>query len=186
VLGVDLSSEAIAAALTAQSDRAIHNAEFRCVAVEELALEERFDTVVCLALLHHLPPQTLPGFLAAISDHLVSGGLFYSQDPNVFGILRSVGRRILGRRYDAYHSEDERELDPREVVTTLRGAGLDDVLVSYVDLTLIPMLFLMTRGPDSVFHVCAAFDRLWCASPLARWASGFSLIARKAPAARDT
>lgn len=179
VVGVDLSPEAIQVAQRAQAAAGVGNVEFRCMSLADLALSERFDTFVCLAFLHHLPAAVLPDFLRAAYACLEPGGLFYSQDPNVNGVLRLIGRLVLGRRYDAYHSSDERELDPAELSAELTAAGFARPSIRFLDLTLIPSLFVLVRGPDAVFHLCDAVDRLWCASPLARWASGFAVAARK-------
>lgn len=186
VLGVDISPEAIEMARSAQQRAGVRNVEFRCLSVVDLDLGERFDTIVCVAFLHHLPAAALPYFLATTFERLAPGGLFYSQDPSVHGIMRLVGRRLLGARYDTYHSRDERELDPQEVVDALGAAGFSGISVRYIDLTLIPALYFFARGPDAIQHACALLDRLWCASPLARWASGFSVLARRAGAARES
>lgn len=180
VLGVDLSPEAIAIAQRAQLESGVRNVEFRCMSLADLPMTERFDTFVCLAFLHHLPVATLPEFLRAAHACLAPGGLFYSQDPNVHGVLRAIGRRVLGGSYDDYHSADERELDPGELTAALSAAGFSDVEIRYIDLTLIPLLFLLVHAPGAIFRVCRMIDRLWCASPFARWASGFALVAHKA------
>jgi SAM-dependent methyltransferase len=180
VLAVDLSPEAIAVAQRAQRLASVHNVEFRCMSFRDLPWEERFDTIVCLAFLHHVPEPELPGFLRACRDHLAPGGLFFSQDPNVNGVLRKIGRVVMGKGYDAYHSPDERELDPSELVGQLRAAGLADAAVRHVDLTLIPICYVIRRGPTFPIRVLAGLDRAWCASPLAKWSSGFAAWARRA------
>jgi len=185
VLGIDLSPEAIAVARDGQARRGVPNAEFRCASVADLPLGDHFDTIVCLAFLHHLPAAVLVEFLTSLHGLLEPGGLFYAQDPNVHGILRLVGRRVLGKRYDAYHTPDERELDPAELVRSLSAIGFTGIAIRYIDLTLIPALFALADGPDVLFHACAVVDRLWCATPLARWASGFATIARKPAAAAE-
>jgi 2-polyprenyl-3-methyl-5-hydroxy-6-metoxy-1,4-benzoquinol methylase len=181
VLAVDLSPEAIAVAKRAQAQAGAANVEFRCASFRDLAWDERFDTIVCLAFLHHVPAAELPGFLRACRDHLVPGGLFFSQDPNVNGVLRKVGRRVMGARYDAYHSPDERELDPSELERQLRDAGLSAVAVRHVDLTLIPICYVIRRGPALPIRALAWLDRIWCATPLAPWSSGFAAWGRRAP-----
>jgi SAM-dependent methyltransferase len=178
VTGIDLSPEAIAAAEVARSAQGIQNVEFRCSTLADLRWDHSFDTIVCLAFLHHVPERDLAPFLATARRHLRPGGIFYAQDPNARGILRSVGRKLLGRRYDAYHTPDERELDPEEMMSALRAAGFGAVEVRFVDLTLIPALYLWKRGAAWPLRLAAAVDRAWCASPCARWASGFALIAR--------
>jgi SAM-dependent methyltransferase len=180
VTGIDLSPEAIAVAEGARRAQRIDNVEFRCLSFAELRWEESFDTIVCLAFLHHLPESELSNFLANARRHLRPGGIFYSQDPNAGGVLRTVGRRLMGSRYHAYHTPDERELDPDEMVSQLRRAGFGSVEVQFVDLTLIPALYLWKRGVAWPLRLAAAVDRAWCASPLARWASGFAVIARAA------
>jgi SAM-dependent methyltransferase len=182
VLGVDISPEAIDVARRAQARTGASNVEFRCVSVVDLELTERFDTIVCVAFLHHLPAAGLEGFLEFVASRLEPGGVLYTQDPSIHGLLRHVGRVLLGRRYDTYHSPDERELDAGEVVAALRGAGFLSIALRYIDATLIPMCYAVTRGPAPLFYLCAMVDRLWCASPLKRWASGFSIVARRPPA----
>jgi len=179
VLGVDISPEAIAIARRGQERSGATNVEFRCLSVMDLTVDDRFDTVICVAFLHHLPVAALPYFLAATRERLKPGGLLYAQDPNVHGVLRHLGRRLMGRDYDKYHSRDERELDPAEMVSALSAAGFTDIAVRYIDLTLIPSLYVLLHGPDVLLRVCAIIDRLWCATPLAPWASGFSLVARR-------
>jgi 2-polyprenyl-3-methyl-5-hydroxy-6-metoxy-1,4-benzoquinol methylase len=178
VTGIDLSPEAIAAAEAARTAQGIHNVEFHCLSFADLPWDRSFDTIVCLAFLHHVPECDLPHFLATARRHLHPGGIFYAQDPNVHGVLRAVGRTLMGRRYDTYHTPDERELDPDETVSALRAAGFAAVEVRFVDLTLIPALYLWKRGVAWPLRMAAALDRAWCASPLARWASGFAVIAR--------
>lgn len=182
VLGIDISPEAIEVARSAQARAGTSHVGFRCVPLADLELTEQFDTVVCVAFLHHVPAAGLAPFLTFVASHLRPGGLLYTQDPSVHGLLRHVGRVVLGRRYDTYHSPDERELDPGEVVTALRAAGFSTIALRYIDATLIPTLYAARRAPAPLFHACAALDRLWCASPLARWASGFCVVARKSPA----
>jgi 2-polyprenyl-3-methyl-5-hydroxy-6-metoxy-1,4-benzoquinol methylase len=131
VLGVDISPEAIEMARAGQARAGVRNVEFRCLSVVDLDVNERFDTVVCVAFLHHLPAAALPYFLATTFDRMRPGALFYSQDPSVHGILRFVGRLLLGSGYDKYHSRDERELDPAEITDALRSAGFAGIDVRH-------------------------------------------------------
>ncbi len=180
VLAVDLSPEAIAVAQRAQRLSGVRNVEFRCMSFRDLAWEERFDTIVCLAFLHHVSEAELPGFLRACREHLAPGGLFFSQDPNVNGVLRTIGRVVMGAGYHKYHSPDERELDPGELSGQLQTAGLEGVTVRHVDLTLIPICYVIRRGPTFPIRALSWLDRAWCATPLARWSSGFAAWGRRA------
>jgi len=179
ILGIDISPEAIEVAGRGLAGTGASNVEFRCVSVADLELADSFDTIVCVAFLHHLPAVALAPFLAFVASHLARDGVLYTQDPSMHGILRHVGRVVMGGRYNTYHSPDERELDPAEVVAAMRAAGFSSITLRYMDTTLIPMLYAAMRGPAPLFYVCAAVDRVWCASPLARWASGFSVVARR-------
>jgi SAM-dependent methyltransferase len=179
VVGVDLSPEAIAAADRARDAQGARNASFRCTSFRDLPWDERFDTIVCLAFLHHVPEAELPEFLRACHAHLVPGGRFFSQDPNARGALRAVGRVVLGGGYDRYHTPDERELDPAVLAADLQRAGFASVAVHHVDLTLIPACYVLARWPAWPLRLAALADRAFCASPLARWSSGFAAVARK-------
>jgi SAM-dependent methyltransferase len=179
VTGIDISPEAIELARRKASRAGVANVTFECVSMSDLKLDRTWDTVVCLAFLHHVPEAELPGFLATVARHLRPGGLFYSQDPNVHGVLRKVGRLVMGRGYDSYHSSDERELDPAAIRLALDAAGFERTRVGFIDLTLIPVTYVLRQAPAWVFRVLALVDRLWCLSPLARWASGFTATGRR-------
>jgi hypothetical protein len=85
----------------------------------------------------------------------------------------------MGSNYDQYHSPDERELDPRELESQLKSAGFDAVTLRYIDLTLVPLLFMLAKRPGWLLRPCVPLDYLWCHSPLARWATGFVAVAKK-------
>lgn len=182
VVGVDLSSEAIAVAERARALAGATNVAFRCVSFRDLPWDEKFDTIVCLAFLHHVPERELPDFLRACHGHIEPGGIFFSQDPNVRGVLRAVGRVALGQRYHAYHTPDERELDADELTRELRAAGFVQIAIRHVDLTLIPACYALRRWPGPALRLAALADRIWCATPLARWSSGFAAVARRGTA----
>ena len=180
VLGIDLSDEAVARARARSATLGLRNAEFRCLPLSELRWDESFDAIVCLAFLHHVPEAELPHLLASVHAHLRPGGFFYSQDPGRDGALRRVGRVLLGARYDRYHSPDERELDPQAVAGQLRTAGFSTVEIGWIDFTLIPAQYFLPRAPGWLMHPCVWLDRALCATPLARWGSGFTVFATRA------
>jgi SAM-dependent methyltransferase len=169
----------VAAAERARERAGAANVAFRRLSFRDLDWQERFDTIVCLAFLHHVPEAELPDFLRRSHEHLAPGGIFFSQDPNVRGALRALGRVAMGKRYDAFHTPDERELDPRELAADLRRGGFAQVEIRHVDLTLTAAFFMFPRGPGMLMRAAALVDRLWCASPLARWSSGFVAVARR-------
>jgi SAM-dependent methyltransferase len=179
IIALDISPEAIEAAKQKAHVRGVKNVDFRCMPLSDLGWDEQFDTVVCLAFLHHVWEPDIPGLLQQICRHLNNGGFFYSLDPNVHGVLRKIGRVVLGQKYNNYHTPDERELDPQQLISSLRDAGFIDVEIIYIDLTLIPLMFILKKAPAWLFQVLLRIDRMWSSSPFARWASGFSAVARK-------
>jgi SAM-dependent methyltransferase len=179
VLGIDLSAEAIERARRRAAARGLANVEFRCLPLAELPPGERFDGIVCLAFLHHVPEAELPGLLARLRAQLAPGGFFFARDPSRRGVLRALGRLVLGARYDRYHSPDERELDAGELAAQLRAAGFESVQIGWIDLALIPGHYLFPRAPGLLMRLFAWVDRVFCATPFARWASGFTAFARR-------
>lgn len=181
ITALDISPEAIEIARRNASQAGIPNVDFRCLPISKLIWDEQFDTIICLAFLHHVPESDLLEFLQQVYQHLKPGGFLYSQDPNVQGILRKIGRSMCSAGYNRYHTPNERELDPQNLSSLLRQARFDSVNIIYIDLTLIPTLYVLAKGPDWPLYLCSALDWLWCHSPFARWASGFTAIARKKP-----
>ncbi len=179
VVGLDISSQGIEIARRHAARADIRNVEFRCLPFSELRWDEQFDTIICLAFLHHVPEVELPGLLNHCFAHITPGGMFYSQDPNRNGVLRKLGRVVMGASYHDYHSPDERELDPPELASQLRTAGFSTVTIRHIDLTLIPALFLLAKRVSWPLFLCRPIDFLWCHSPLARWSSGFVAVAAK-------
>jgi SAM-dependent methyltransferase len=179
ITALDISSQAIEIARRNAEEANVTNVDYQCLPLSELSWEEQFDAVICLAFLHHVPEDDMPELLKQAFDHLKPGGIFYTQEPAKGGILRKVGRVVLGSSYDKYHSPDERELVPKQLTNQLRGAGFRRVKIGYIDLTLIPAYYVLTRGPGLPFYLCRAVDWAWCHTPLAPMASGFYAHARK-------
>ncbi len=179
VVGLDISAQGIDIAKRKAAQANLTNVDFVCMPFADLRWDDPFDTIICLAFLHHVPEPELQGLIDRCFTHLKPGGLFYSQDPNRHGVLRKLGRVVMGTHYDHYHSPDERELDPPELERQLRAAGFDAVTIRHIDLTLIPALYLLAKRPGWPLYCCLPIDFLWCHSPLARWSSGFVATAFK-------
>jgi len=90
--------------------------------------------------------------------------------------MRMIGRVVLGSKYDSYHSPDERELEPAEIARLLREVGFATVRIGYNDLTLHPAQYVLAKWPGWPLYIFPAIDWLWCRSPFARWASGFTVL----------
>ena len=185
VVGIDLSAEAVDHARERAAALGLRNVEFRCQPLSDLDAEDEFDGIVCIAFLHHVPAAELPALLRRLRGQLRPGGFVFAQDPNRRGILRALGRVVMGARYDRYHSPDERELDPPEIARQLRDAGFDAVEIRGIDLALIAGHYLFPGAGAWLMQMFAAADRVFCATPLARFASGFTAFAALAPSSAD-
>jgi hypothetical protein len=126
-----------------------------------------------------VPEAELAGLLARLHAQLAPEGFLFAREPSRRGVLRALGRRVLGARYDRYHSPDERELDADELAGQLRAAGFASVEIGWIDLALIPGHYLFPRAPGWLMRLFALVDRVFCATPFARWASGFTAFARR-------
>lgn len=185
IVAVDISPQGIEIAQKNAQKAGIKNIEFRCQHYADVDSSEPFDTIVVLAFLHHVPQVELQKLLELSFTQLKSGGIFYSQDPNCHGILRKIGKMIMGAKYHKYHTPGERELDPAEMLQGLRKAGFERVRIKHIDLTLIPGLFLLAKRAGWPLYFCWALDFIWCHSPLARWSSGFVGVGYKSVVAAD-
>jgi SAM-dependent methyltransferase len=185
VVGIDLSAEAVDHARERAAALGLRNVEFRCQPLSDLDAEGEFDGIVCIAFLHHVPAAELPALLSRLRGQLRPGGFVFAQDPSRRGILRALGRVVMGARYDRYHSPDERELDPPEIARQLLDAGFDAVEIGWIDFGLIAGHYLFPGAGAWLMHALAAVDRALCATPLARFASGFTAFAAVAPSSAD-
>lgn len=179
ILGIDLSPETILDAREYVSKSGIKNIRFECADISTFDFDMEFDTIICVGMLHHLNDDECIDLLARVHRHMSPGGFVHTQDPNVNGLLRFAGRLILGKKYDNYHTADERELDPVATREIFLQSGFDHVEIDYMDLSLIPGMQLFPDAPEWVMSVFNQIDRVWCASPLARWSSGFTINARR-------
>lgn len=180
VLGIDLSPDSIDEASALAARQGLDRVEFICADITAFDFDREFDTILCVGFLHHLSDADALALLTRIRRHLREGGLVHTQDPNARGILRKIGRLVLGARYDAYHTEDERELDPDRVRALFVEAGFEKTRLRYMDLSLIPAMQLFPSAPAWVMAGFAGLDRLFCGLPgLARWSSGFSVDATR-------
>ncbi len=177
VLGIDLSPETVEDARR-EADRAgVTNIRFECADVAGFEFDQMFDTVVCIGFLHHLSDPESLELLSRIYRHLHPGGLVHTQDPNIHGVLRHLGRLLLGNRYNDYHTPDERELDPESVRNIFLQAGFGEARVRHMDLSLIPGMQMLPNAPQWIMRILDLLDRVWCAGPAARWGSGFVIDA---------
>jgi len=179
ITALDISPEAIRIARNNARKNGISNITFTCQSISELDCSEQFDSVICLSFLHHVPPETLEQFLSDMSKLVARDGFFYSVEPNIKGILRRIGKVVMGKSYHEYHSPDEVEMDPAGLSKSLRAAGFSSIEVSHIHFVLVASLYMFPKAPGFIFYLFYLLDGLCYRSPIARWASEFSVVARK-------
>ena len=179
VTGIDISPDAVELARRNAVQQGVTNVDFVQASLSEYERSGHYDAVLCIGLLHHIAEEKLSGFLTSVFEVLEPGGFFYALDPNANGILRKIGRVVLGDRYGRYHTPDERELDPAEIEGLLREAGFQGVRLLPIDLTLVPATYLLANAPGWLLVFCAWVDRIYAALPVPSWASGFAAAAHK-------
>jgi SAM-dependent methyltransferase len=180
IVGIDISPVAIERAREGASEAALANLSFHVADSDGAKLDGfgKFDCVAAFAFLHHLTDPAIRDTLAAARAVLRPGGVFYSSDPSR---RRLVGlfSRFVRSTYDRYHSPDERELDPEQLLALVEAAGFSRSGLAYVDYFLGPLAWLAPGAPGWLVPILAAIDDVALGvPPLRRFASSFSLLAR--------
>ncbi|HWB84725.1 MAG TPA: class I SAM-dependent methyltransferase [Bryobacteraceae bacterium] len=175
VVGVDLSPAAIQQARTDAHRLGITNARFE----QGTGVQGRFDVVIAIFFLHHLPDQALAQLPAHIKTLLRPDGVFYSLDPSRHRLSGAVGRMLIPRLMKRYQTPDERELEPEATATLFRQAGFDVMRKTY-DFGSSPLAGLFP-GWRAGYRAARAADNWLLRVPVLRAAgSNFEVIARNA------
>jgi cyclopropane fatty-acyl-phospholipid synthase-like methyltransferase len=91
VTGIDLSPTAIRQARADAAALGIRNAHF----AEGTRARGRFDAIIAIFFLHHLPDDELAVLPFRLRDQLTPGGAFYSLDPSWNRLSGVVGRLLI-------------------------------------------------------------------------------------------
>jgi SAM-dependent methyltransferase len=176
VVGVDLSPSAIRQARADAQQLGVANAEF----IEGTAPRagDKFDAVIAIFFLHHLPDALLADLPGSVADMLHPGGTFYSLDPSVRRLSATVGRLLIPNLMKKYQSEDERELKPEAVADSFRRAGFSVECDTY-DFGSTPVAGLFPGWRFAYQAARRADDWLLRVPFLRQRGSNFAIIARK-------
>ncbi|MDR3699297.1 MAG: methyltransferase domain-containing protein [Candidatus Sulfopaludibacter sp.] len=172
VVGLDLSPAAIRQARQDAQRLGIRNARFE----EGTRAAGRFDCVIAIFFLHHLPDGELEGLPVQLKELLQPQGVFYSLDPSRARLSGKVGRLLIPGTMRRYQTPDERELEPEQTAALFRRAGLRTE-VSVYDFASSPLagLFPGWRGG---YRAMRAADDWILKTPLRSVGSNFELVAR--------
>jgi SAM-dependent methyltransferase len=169
VVGVDLSPAAVRQARADAAHLGIANARFE----QGASVEGRFDVVIAIFFLHHLPDDDLEALPTHLQKALVPGGVFYSLDPSVRRLSGAIGRRLIPALMKRYQTPDERELDPNWTLSLFKNF---DARVEMYDFLSSPMAGLFPGwrlGYAATRRLDAALLKL---AP--QWGSNFEIIAK--------
>jgi SAM-dependent methyltransferase len=172
VTGVDLSPSAIRQARADAQRLGLTNARF----IEGTDADGRYDAVIAIFFLHHLPDAQLAALPARLREWLTPGGTFYSLDPSRRRLSGAVGRLLIPGMMKRYQTDDERELDPEDTAALFTRAGLP-ARVSIYDFGSSPLAGLFP-GWAAGYRLARALDNAILHTPLSRYGSNFELLAR--------
>jgi SAM-dependent methyltransferase len=174
--GLDLSPAAICQARADAQKSAIRNARFEQGDIG-VGAEGRYDIVIAIFFLHHLPADELAALPHRLKDILTPGGVFYSLDPSRHRLSGAIGRRLIPNLMKKYQTADERELEPFPTAELFRRAGLD-ARVEIYDFGSSPLAGLFPGWAAGYRMARAMDDGLLKVPLLRRRGSNFELIAR--------
>jgi SAM-dependent methyltransferase len=174
ITGIDLSPAAIRQARADAGHLGIANARF----LEGTAAEGRFDAVIAIFFLHHLPDPELAALPARLSEWLTPSGVFYSLDPSRRRASGAVGRLLIPGLMKRYQTEDERELEPEATAALFRAAGFA-TRGSLYDFGSSPLAGLFP-GWRTGYRLARRLDDVILRTPLHTWGSNFEIVARPA------
>lgn len=167
VVGLDLSAIAIEEARRAAAEAGVKNLRFLQGSPDSLPFPPgSFDLVFALAVLHHLPPETLSSFSRQVFALLSPRGKFYSLDPNRRRLAGWLGQLFVPHLMKRFQSPDERELDPAETADLFRGAGFH-CQYGFYDFLSSPLAALLP-GWRAGYRLARRLDDLLIHVPLLR------------------
>lgn len=175
VVGVDLSPAAVRQARADAARLGIANARFE----EGAAAPGRYDVVMAIFFLHHLPDQALTELPGRVKEMLARGGVFYSLDPSRRRLSGAAGRLLFPGLMKRYQTPDEHELEPEPTAELFRHAGFDARVKMY-DFGSSPLAGLLPGWRAGYRCARALDDWLLRVPPLRRRGSNFEIIARAA------
>lgn len=175
VVGVDLSPAAVRQARSDAARLGIANARFE----QGTAAGGRYDVVIAIFFLHHLPDGELAALPACLRERLAPSGIFYSLDPSAHRLSGVVGRLLIPKLMKRYQTPDERELDPEATGQLFRRAGFETSVSTY-DFGSSPLAGLLPGWGAGYAAARVLDDALLRSAPFRRFGSNFEILARPA------
>jgi SAM-dependent methyltransferase len=174
VVGVDLSPAAIRQARADARKLGVRNTRFEPGG--NFAAYGRYDVVIAVFFLHHLPDEELDELPVRLAATLNPGGVFYSLDPSRRRLSGVIGRRLIPNLMKRYQTADERELEPEPTAERFRRAGFQ-TRVSVYDFGSSPLAGLFPGWAAGYGLARRVDDLLLKAAWLRRRGSNFEIVA---------
>jgi SAM-dependent methyltransferase len=172
VVGLDLSPAAIRQARADAERLEIGNARFE----QGTRTEGRFDVVIAIFFLHHLPDDELAALPRQLRELLTARGVFYSLDPSRARLSGKIGRLLIPGLMKRYQTPDERELEAEPTASLFRQAGLE-ARVEIYDFASSPLAGLFP-GWRTGYRAMRTIDDWILKTPLRAAGSNFEIVAR--------
>lgn len=142
-LGVDLSGRRIALARASAARLGLHNVDFEVGDAVAWEAPRTFDVIYLLDLVHHMPRERVPGFLAKLRVHLREGGLLILKDVEdrprwKMWFTLALDRLMVG-------SEPIHYWPPAELMAVLNEVGFDVVKHRMKDVLPYPHVLYLAR-----------------------------------------
>ncbi|MEM9019465.1 MAG: class I SAM-dependent methyltransferase [Planctomycetota bacterium] len=119
--GIDYADNLIHAA---RRHNAVPNASFLTANIKQLDLEEQFDAVVMIGVLHHL--DDMPAAVESLIRVLKPGGWLLANEPQPGNPMIRLARGMR-KRIDRGYSDEQDQLSSGTLCQLYRDAGLEDV-----------------------------------------------------------
>ena len=180
VTGLDISSTAVDQANRKCKELGIENFRAICtnlVDFDPSNYQGKFDVILAVGLLHHIPEEQLPALLQQYLLFLKPGGRFASSDPSAMRLV-NLFKRLFQRKYAATHTPDERELIPHEVKMLAKNSGFQNVEIEFYDFFMGPLSWVWPSCPSFIAICGHIFDQILVRIPVInRYSSAFLLLA---------
>lgn len=154
-VGIDYAEGLVA---SARRHNAVPNARFVAGNIKELDLDQSFDAVVMIGVLHHL--DDVDAAMAQLVGTLRPGGWLLANEPQPGNPLVRLARSAR-KRMDGGYSDEQDQLSADQLKTIYQRAGLLDVAVVPQGLISTPFAEV-PMGPAwltrPITRACCAFD----------------------------